>query len=151
MTENLIASDQRLDPSLQPLLDVVLNTLLPPSADGRLPGADNMDMQAYCGRTANAAGELQQALLAFAENSDNSFIGLPTDERVVELQRFSAANPQVFNQLLRHAYACYYQDSRVLAAIGLGAAPPFPEGNSIAAGDLSLLDPVVSTPRSYRR
>ena len=41
-----------------------------------------------------------------------------------------------------HTVTCYYQDDRVLAAIGLEARPPFPKGYDVPAGDLSLLEPV---------
>lgn len=44
----------------------------------------------------------------------------------------------------------YYQDSRVLTALGLEARPPFPLGHELESGDWSLLDPVKKRPPLYR-
>ena len=44
--------------------------------------------------------------------------------------------------LAMHTVTCYYQDDRVLAAIGLEARPPFPKGYEVVAGDTDLLEPV---------
>ena len=40
---------------------------------------------------------------------------------------------------------------RVLEGIGVGSGPPFPRGNTLEAGDLSLLDPVIAHSKTYRR
>jgi len=39
----------------------------------------------------------------------------------------------------------------VLRAIGVGAGPPFPRGNTVEQGDLSLLDPVLGSSTNWRR
>jgi hypothetical protein len=47
--------------------------------------------------------------------------------------------------------ACYYRDDRVLTGIGSHAGPPFPRGNEVPEGDLSLLDSVQASSKSYRK
>jgi hypothetical protein len=46
--------------------------------------------------------------------------------------------------------ACYYQDDQVVVALGMEARPPFPKGNVVEPGDLSLLDPVRARKQIYR-
>jgi hypothetical protein len=45
---------------------------------------------------------------------------------------------------------CYYRDDRVLAALGMEARAPFPQGYEVAAGDWELLDTVKRRPPFYR-
>ena len=52
--------------------------------------------------------------------------------------------------LAQQTVTCYYQNDRVLEAIGVGARPPFPEGYQVPSGDLSLLEPVRGRGRIYR-
>ena len=67
------------------------------------------------------------------------------------MDAFSKAHPVLFSGLLLHTYTCYYQDDRVLEGMGEAAGPPFPRGNTVEMGDLSLLDPVVRQSRTYRK
>jgi len=46
---------------------------------------------------------------------------------------------------------CYYQDPRVLEAIGVEARPPAPQGYQVIAGDLRLLEPVRRRGEIWRR
>ena len=39
----------------------------------------------------------------------------------------------------------------MLEAIGVGVGPPFPRGNTVEPGDLSLLDPVSKNKTTWRR
>ena len=67
------------------------------------------------------------------------------------MKAFSEEAPNTFNALLAQVYGCYYQDNRVLQVFGLSAGPPFPRGNAVDPGDLSLLDPVLKNPTRWRR
>lgn len=44
----------------------------------------------------------------------------------------------------------YYQNPRVLEALGLTSRPPFPLGHELASGDWSLLEPVKKRDSFYR-
>ena len=56
-----------------------------------------------------------------------------------------------FRSLLFRVYDSYYQDAGVCAAIGARPGPPFPNGHSIPAGDLSSLEAVKARGKGYRR
>ena len=71
--------------------------------------------------------------------------------RYERVKAWSEEAPEAFQALLGHVYGCYYQDAGVQEAIGVGAGPPFPRGNTVEPGDLSLLDPVMQNPLEWRR
>ena len=71
----------------------------------------------------------QQYARAFVE------VGEAERAALVAMQGFSYA-------LVPHAYVAYYQQDRVLEAIGIEPRPPHPEGYAVPPSDLSLLDPV---------
>jgi len=76
--------------------------------------------------------------------------GLPHELRGLRVARFAKAEPAAFWQLVQRVYDCYYQNERVRVAIGATAGPPFPQGNSLVAGDLSLLESVIRNSERHR-
>ena len=52
--------------------------------------------------------------------------------------------------LTLHAYTAYYQQRRVIEALGREARPPHPRGYEMEPNDLSLLEPVRHRPKLYR-
>ena len=148
MNETVIATDHPLTAEQQRTLTAVLNTLLPPSEDGNMPGAGELDFVGYLQAQAESfVPALKSVTDAFAAD----FVELPLAERVSVVQTFSDQQKALFDGLLLQLYSFYYQQDRVLTGIGMGAGPPFPRGNTLEAGDLSLLDPVLAQPRSYRK
>ena len=148
MTNNVIATDHPLTASQQQTLSALLDTLLPASDDGNMPSAQILDFRAYLHEK---AADFVPRLVDIVGHFDASFVGLALPERCLVLEAFSKAEPELFEGLLFNTYACYYQDDRVLEGIGSAAGPPFPRGNTVEAGDLSLLDPVVQGSRAYRK
>jgi len=148
MPNKLIATDHPLTESQQHTLSALLDTILPASDDGEMPSARELDFIGYLSEYADAfIPTLVQTLASF----DDEFARLPFAERYPLVTAFSRTQAAVFEELLLRVYSCYYQNDRVLAGIGLAAGPPFPRGNSIDSGDLSLLDAVTQKPRSYRK
>ncbi len=144
-----------LDDDLRVTLTSVLDTLIPPSEDGRLPGAGELGLGDTILETAQAlAPLLAQGLAAVDElardRNDAPFASLTAPERTQILSAFEAEQPRVFQGLLFQTYAGYYQDARVLEALGLEARPPYPEGHALEPGDLSLLEPVREQSKRYR-
>ena len=88
---------------------------------------------------------------AIVGSFDENFAVSDLTTRVELVKSFEQAQPELFAGLLFHTYARYYQDAGVLKGIGLSAGPPFPRGNTVEAGDLSLLDPVMEGNHSYRK
>lgn len=148
MNDGLIASDAPLTAERQAVLTALADTVVPPSEDGLMPGAGTLDVLGYLQRAAeDFLPDLPDILDAF----DATFATEDPAMRYERVKAWSEAAPETFQALLGHVYGCYYQDAEVLEAIGVGAGPPFPRGNTVEPGDLSLLDPVMENPLEWRR
>lgn len=147
---DLISTDRTLDAALQAVLDALLDTLVPASNDGRMPSAAELGFLPHLEqRDATYIPQLEAVLARF----DPGFVAGTQDERVQVVRQFSTAEPATFNALLLRVYDCYYQNDRVRRAIGMVEGPVFPQGNTLAQGDLALLDPVLrnSARHQYRK
>ena len=96
------------------------------------------------------AADLLSDLPAILEHFEVSFVEQPLDRRCERVSAFGADHPETFARLLVRVYDCYYQDDRVRTAIGAVPGAPFPQGNEVTAGDLSLLDPVIANTARHR-
>ena len=147
MTE-IIGTDHPLEETERKVLSVLLDTLLPPSDDGVMPGAGQMDLLAFMDNPLNAefVRVVQEATAWLGEE----FASLDADQRVQRVSAFNTGNPEAFSQIYMQALAVYYRQDAVLRAIGSREGPPFPRGNDVADGDMSLLDPVIGNAKGYR-
>jgi hypothetical protein len=147
---DIISSDNPLNVEQQSTLTALLDTLVPASDDGSMPSAAEVDFGAYL-RT--QAPEFLPDLTTTLDELGPAFAALEPDERYEQVSRFSSAEPRRFQALLTRVYDCYYQDDRVRVAIGVATGAPFPQGNQVTPGDLSLLDPVIeaASRHQYRR
>lgn len=137
------------------VLQVTLNLIIPPSNDGRLPGAAEYDIFAYINEFAPSTlpalvVELDQLEADAQSQFGASFSALAQSEAkgIVDTQR--SANAQFMAELARQTVACYYQQDRVMSAIGMQVRPPFPQGYEVHFADLTLLDPVRARGQIYR-
>jgi len=147
MTENIITTDNPLTAAQQATLSGILSVLIPADERRGLQSANELDLVVYINEQ---SPEFVPALIQILETFDDQFAALAESERHQLVDEYSKSQSDLFNALLFHTFACYYQDDRVLEAIGMNADPPFPRGNEIESGDLSLLDPVLKRPRLYR-
>jgi hypothetical protein len=139
-------------------LRAVLDAIIPPSADGRMPGAGALGLAAHVERglapMAMLVPAIQQGLAALEaiarEQGAADFPSLPAAKRNDALGALAAAQPAFLGPLLFHTYANYYQQPQVILGIGLEARPPFPKGHTLAPFDERLLDRVRSGPKRYR-
>jgi hypothetical protein len=155
-------SDDTPRPSFPPdaarTLAAVLDELIPPSSDGRLPGAGAVGLVEYlegvCQQTPDLRPALDGGLVALAElareNDAESLADLPQPDRAALLHELTSRAPAFLPGLLFHTYAGYYQQPAVLEGLGLPPRPPFPEGYTLELGDLGLLDPVRARARLWR-
>ena len=147
MSDDVITSSATLDDERRAILNAIADTLLPASTDGRMPSAGELDVWAYLAHFApDGIGEVLEMVGQF----DADFAALPLDARVGAMTAFSESEPGLVRAVLTRVYGCYYQHDAVMEGIGLAKGPPFPRGNSVESGDLSLLDPVNELDRTYR-
>ena len=142
------------DPLPQTTFDAVLDELIP-ARGASLPGAGSLGVGAYVaaklGDSTPFVASGLAALDALAREAGAAeFADLPPGERAPLLNEVEASQPGFVGSLLFHLYSGYYQDPRVLAAIGLAPRPPYPQGYELETGDLGLLDPVRSRAKLYR-
>ncbi len=150
--DNLISSDgassHSLDASQRGRLVALLNTLIPGSDDPAMPGAGDLACAEFF--TALPQPEFLQRV-EFLNELEGNFETQPLAERVLFVQQLSETQPDAFRAILNQAYGFYYQDPDVMRRIGMIGGAPFPHGNSVPAGDLSLLDPVIAANHRYRK
>ena len=148
MNDKLITSDQPLTADQQNILTAIVDTMVPASDDGTMPSAGELNFTNYLHEFApEFLANLPHIIAMFAEEFPNEEIGA----RYHTLKTYSEDEPEMFRQLLALVYGCYYQEDRVLEAIGVGKGAPFPRGNEVEPGDLSLLEPVMQSEITWRR
>lgn len=145
--ESVIATDSPLDSSQQAKLVALLDSIIPPDPERNLPGAGDMDLVSHI---SIQSPEFIALLVKTVDYFDDDFVKLDSTERHPLVQSFSEQKPELFSVFIFHTYACYYQNDLVRAGLDLAPGPPFPRGNEIQAGDLSLLDEVLKRPPMYR-
>lgn len=146
-------ADRDLTAEERRALACVLDTIIPPSADGRLPGAGVADVGTHIESVLRTLPDLRAMVIEGLRDLDTQaraqldrpFVELDEVARaaLVAMQGFSYA-------LVPHTYIGYYQQDRVLEAIGIEPRAPHPKGYAVAENDLSLLELVRARPKRYR-
>jgi hypothetical protein len=139
-------------------LTSVLDEIIPPSEDGRLPGAGALGVLSAIEDAVRNSPDLKpalaqglEALQEIAEAAGVSeFAALDREQRVAALNQIATTQPAFLPGLIFHSYCAYYQSGEVMEGLGLEPRPPHPLGYSIAPSDPSLLDPVRARPKLYR-
>ena len=156
MTE--ATSTSQLSRDQKRALSIVLDAIIPPAENGRLPGAGELGLVDYIALTLQRSPELAPAVagglsllddLAAARGS-HGFAALGDTDRAAVLSESVTGEPAFLPSLIFHSYVAYYQNDRVIEALGLEPRPPFPKGYEIEPNDLSLLDEVRERSRLYR-
>ncbi|HIG61292.1 MAG TPA: hypothetical protein EYQ22_10455 [Gammaproteobacteria bacterium] len=148
MNKGNITTDYPLTNAQRNKLGCLLDVLIPASQDGHMPSAGDLDLIAYLQAKAM---DFLPSLIALLDGLDEDFTTVNFDERYQAVKILSNDEPGLFQALIYQAYAVYYQSPAVLEGIGAAAGAPFPRGNTIESGDLSLLDAVLATPKQYRK
>ena len=140
-----------LGPGEEPALAAVLDALLPPSGDGRMPGAGALGLaariEAIAAGSPLLAGALREGLASLDASARGrgaaGFAALDAGAREGLLRTVAEEQPGFVPGLLFHLLGAYYQHPRVLEGLGLEARPPFPKGYAMEPSDLdALLEPV---------
>lgn len=153
--DSIIRTDSVLTDEQRRTLSALVNMMIPASEDGRMPGAAELDLRSYvCDDSGNLIAEIEQGLTVLDRNANDAhgqnFAALKDADRQPLVDAIRVTQPDFVQRLLLQTVASYYQDDRVLSALGLEARPPYPEGHTVEPGDLSLLDPVRKRSKLYR-
>ena len=148
-------NDSGFSPHEARALASVLDEIIPPSGDGRLPGAGEAGLVRYLEQHApELRPTLVQGLSALDElalgRGAPDFAALSREDKLEALNRVATAQPAFLPGLILQSYVGYYQNDRVLEGLGLEARPPYPEGYKMEPTDLSLLDGVRRRDKLYR-
>ncbi len=145
-------SGNELSNQQQRCLDGLLDVIIPPGEDGRLPGAGELGLARLLAPLADAVVQAGLAALDDAARSAGAqdFASLPLVDRRRLVDEVSVEHPRLVPPLIHPTYMRYYREGRVLEGLGLGAHPPHPEGYELEVGDLGLLDSVRSREPMYR-
>jgi hypothetical protein len=141
--------------ALAPMLD----RLIPPSADGRLPGAGELGIAADVETTLRRVPAMHEMVIAslaaldrLAERRGTArFTALSPAAQQETLDELSCSTDAFPPFLMLYTFGCYYKHPRVLGHYGLPARPPHPQGYEIEPFDHSLLDPVRARGPIWRR
>jgi len=126
---------------------VVVDMIVPASADGRKPGAAEVGVLDFIaerepGGLPAIARDIDRLDAAVRERHGAGFTEIDAAARQGVVEAMRADDGTFLQNLALHTVTCYYQDDRVLTAIGLEPRAPFPKGYEVVAGDTDLLEPV---------
>jgi hypothetical protein len=148
----------RLSPDDERMLASLLDEVVPPSADGRLPGAGALGLTHHIARTVERTPMLrpvlEYGLSALADlarkTNPKGFAALSPPERADLWREFAASDQFFLPAFLFLVYSGYYQHPRVVEVLGLEPRAPHPKGYPMEADDLTLLEPVRRRGKIYR-
>jgi hypothetical protein len=152
---NVISPDPVLTEDQSRSLPLLLDMIIPPDPDKGMPGAGELDLMTYVtefvpDQIATIKQELDSLNQAARERYRRTFADLEADDRGALVEQLRSENARFAQNIAVQTMACYYQDDKVVVALGMEARPPFPKGNVVEPGDLSLLDPVRARKQIYR-
>jgi len=139
-------------------LAALLDELVPPRPEADLPGAGGLGLAGEIERALREKPELRAVVapgletldaLVRARGADTLAVLAPEERRAV-LADLAARAPALLPTLAFVTYIAYYQDPRVLVALGREPRPPFPKGYELPPFDESLLAKVRQRAPFYR-
>ena len=153
---NIIASNIFLSENENRTLMALLELIIPADIDRGMPSAADLDFVRYLEEFASKEipaikNELETLNNTAKEETGNPFFKLGNEEQCEFCNQQRETNRRFVRAILVQTLNCYYQDDKVLTALGRKSGAPFPEGNEVLQGDLSLLDPVRKRGNIYRK
>lgn len=146
-------NDFGFSPDEMRTLASVLDEIIPPSADGRFPGAGQLGIAGYIDAAVRKTPELKSMIAQGLADLDDlarqrnapGFTALSREDKLQLLHAQAFVLPLTFN-----TYIGYYQNAQVVAALGLQPRPPHPQGYEMQPNDLTLLEGVRRRAKRYR-
>lgn len=142
-----------MKPTLRGTLRALLDVLIPDAEDGSVPGAVKAGVAEHPSlfesepRVCEILARIDEQAVA-STGRPFADLTIPAAEQVVK------QNPEIWLECSRLvgplALRAYFENPRVLAALGLADRPPFPDGFRMDSIDYDLLEPVVERGQKYR-
>jgi len=134
-------------------LKLVIDAMLPGDPELGMPSASLIDFNNYL-RTYH----LEELIDAFTsileqvciEKYSQLFSELDSIQKLNAINACKLKNIRIFSTMVSHLLRAYYTSPEIQMKIGVGSVPPFPNGNSIAEDDWSLLETVYERGRIFR-
>jgi len=136
------------------MLNSILETIIPAEPERGLPSAAEIGFMTYCRQYALqglSATFCAQVEATTQQELGEDFRTLDEDARLRVLNLCRSRDIRLFSSFITHVFRAYYSHLDVLARIGSGAVPPFPQGNSLASDDWTILEPVFQRGAMYRK
>jgi FAD/FMN-containing dehydrogenase len=139
-------------------LAAVLDEIIPPRSDGALPGAGTLGVGTSIEHALQHTPDIRAVVVAGLSALDSlatarharGFATLAHAERLAVLNELASTDLGFLLTLTLHGSVGYYQNGRVLEALGHAPRPPHPDGYEVPPNDLTLLEPVRRRPKMYR-
>jgi Gluconate 2-dehydrogenase subunit 3 len=150
---DIISTDNAFSDQHKQMLEILFDMMIP--AQDNLPGAADPGISA---RALHGLGEdgpvvvhgLSALEALSSDRFQQPFTTLGIADRQVLIEAFKQMQPGFIQLMQLHVVSSYYQDDRVVTALGLEARPPHPGGYTMEEGNWTLLDPVRDRGRFYR-
>ena len=136
------------------IIKELFNFIIPPSSDKKLPGAAYLcDLDNHFSVQDFSLFRKTIEQISDYANSEYSkdFSKLNTSLQLSLLDDLKKKSKRNFNEIAFRIINYYYTSECVLKAIGQQSHPPFPDGNYVEEGDLSLFEKVYLKGAIYRK
>jgi len=149
----LIQSDRQPAGPHRQLLAVMADLMIP--AEGGLPSAADAEILSdllgeLTGQPTPVGTGLEALEAICTRHFGQAFVALEPAAQLEAVVLLRAVDPQFLQRFEAAVVTAYYRDARVQRALGLPGRSPWPEGNTVAPTDWSLLDPVRQRQPFYR-
>jgi hypothetical protein len=139
-------------------LSSLLDEIIPPSENGRLPGAGSLGLTDYVEGALSRMPELEVSIVEglrlisvmLRQQRQPAYAELTDEARRQVSSALEARVPTFLPALTFLAYSGYYSNARVLEALGLEARAPYPRGYEVPPTDFALLERVRRRGRRWR-
>jgi len=137
-------------------MDALLDLLIPPGDDGRMPGAGSLGLSGQLAGALEAdvrfGRAVESALRALRdaalERDAGGFAALSRAARLEVLEAQLERHPELLRGLTTPLYLAYYQHPAALAGLGQPARPPFPGGFEVDETSPVLLEKLRARART---
>ena len=134
-------------------LDALVNLMIPGESRLNLPSGSYVDLDVIL----QMENKLETAILLAEQFSEivhgelNKTLMQLTVEEFDEICRSSRTQTEpILKAIGPSLLKAYYTDPEVQDALGIGKAPPFPNGRNVYTGNIELLEPVYNRGLVYR-